>query len=140
MKILSIIALFGLFACMGCRDVTVGFLNTAYCEYKPDSMVINKIPNEDENPPQYYNKADWVSAPLQGFTGTPPINVTIHNVTSSDGGDVAVFMKEAMLRGNGAFVVPVENNIPVGRYVVSLQLKNEGHSAVLNSFFTVIIK
>lgn len=122
-----------------CHEVKEGFLNTTYAVYRPDSLVVKKTVDET-NRPQFDDGADWVSAPLQGYDGTQPVFITIHGVKAEDGGDVALFLKETVLRGDGTFAIPVDNAIPLGRYRVSLELRNKDYSDVLDTIFTVVVK
>jgi hypothetical protein len=55
--------------------------------------------------------------------------------------DVKVaFLKEVTVRGNGAFDIPVYNNIPAGTYQISLQVENEDYSDILEDIFTIVVK
>lgn len=71
--------------------------------------------------------------------GTAQIYVDIKNVTT-DVGDVDRLLEELTLLSSGVFSIPLHNNIPVGRYVISLTFSNEGYSKDLDNCFTVIVK
>lgn len=85
------------------------------------------------------NPYTWSLPPSRGVEGTQPIYITIRQVTTTDGDKVA-FLKEVTVRGNGAFDIPVYNNIPAGTYQISLQVENEDHSAILEDIFTIVVK
>ena len=124
--ILSIIICLALFSC---HDVKVGYLET---EANPNVLEVTK--SQDANDPLHV-----VSPPIEGVEGTQPIYITIRQVTTTDGDKVA-FLKEVTVRGNGAFDIPVYNNIPAGTYQISLQVENEDYSDILEDNFTIVVK
>ena len=128
MKYISIIICLALFSC---HDVKVGYLETEAAQYNPNVLVTK---SQDANEPLHV-----VSPPIEGVEGTQPIYITIRQVTTTDGDKVA-FLKEVTVRGNGAFDIPVYNNIPAGTYQISLQVENEDHSAILEDIFTIVVK
>ena len=117
---------------LSCHEVKVGFLETEAAQYNPNVLEITKT--KDKNEPLHI-----VSPPIEGVEGTQPIYIKIHEVTTTDG-NVEDFLKEVTVRGNGAFDVPLWNNIPAGKYVITLQVENEDHSATLKDIFTIVIK
>ena len=123
MKYISIIICLALFSC---HDVKVGYLETEVAQYNPNVLEVTK--SQDANEPLHV-----------GVEGTQPIYITIRQVTTTDGDKVA-FLKEVTVRGNGAFDIPVYNNIPAGTYQISLQVENEDHSAILEDIFTIVVK
>lgn len=127
--ILSIIIYLALFSC---HDVKVGYLETEAAQYNPNVLEVTK--SQDANDPLHV-----VSPPIEGVEGTQPIYITIRQVTTTDGDKVA-FLKEVTVRGNGAFDIPVYNNIPAGTYKISLQVENEDHSDILEDIFTIVVK
>ena len=108
MKYISIIICLALFSC---HDVKVGYLETEAAQYNPNVLEVTK--SQDANDPLHV-----VSPPIEGVEGTQPIYITIRQVTTTDGDKVA-FLKEVTVRGNGAFDIPVYNNIPAGTYQIS---------------------
>ena len=81
----------------------------------------------------------WVSVAIQGVLGTSPIYMEISNISTEDG--EAEKLKECIsVRGNGVIEVPLENEVPVGRYVISLNIHNEGYSNELKNCFTIIVE
>jgi hypothetical protein len=82
----------------------------------------------------------WTSTPLEGYEGTQPIYMSIKSIVAEQGGDAEKLKAHLSVRGNGMFSVPVINDIPVGRYKISLNIQNEGYSQDLNDCFTIIVK
>lgn len=82
----------------------------------------------------------WLSTKLQGVKGTQPIYMQIKDV-KSDRGDAEAMLKVLTVRGDGMLKLPTDvNSIPVGRYVVSLNVYNEGYSRDVNDIFTIIVE
>lgn len=81
----------------------------------------------------------WASTPIEGIEGSAPIYCKIKSITSEDG-DIAKLQECIRVRGDGTFEVPVINDIPVGRYVISLNFTNEGWSKDVDNCFTIIVK
>lgn len=83
--------------------------------------------------------APWVSVAIQGILGTNPIYMEVKNITSQDGSPEK--MREYLsVGGNGAFEIPLEHDIPPGRYKITLNVYNEGYSRDLVDCFTIIVK
>ena len=82
----------------------------------------------------------WVSTPIEGIDGTPPIYVSIKEIKSLDGGDAIALDSVLTVRGNGTFEIPLYHDVPVGRYVISLNFRNEGYSKDVDDCFTIIVK
>ena len=138
MKYIYILLLTAL-AFTSCHKMDIGYLETWAAKYQEDQMTVRKTPDPYEDWAQVEYGSDWVSDPLEGVQGTNPRKITISSVVSPDGGNVETFLKEVTLRGDGTFTVPVENNIPLGTYVVSLSVSNEDHSHILKDIFTIIV-
>ena len=81
----------------------------------------------------------WTSTPMEGVDGTAPIYVSVKSVTSNDG-DPEKLKAVLTVKGNGMLNVPCHHDIPVGRYVISLNLSNEGYSKDVDNCFTIIVK
>lgn len=82
----------------------------------------------------------WVSNPIEGVQGTPQIFVTIKGIREESGGSVAEVLEQIKVYGDGTFEVPLQHTIPVGRYVISLNFRNEGYSKDVDDCFTIIVK
>ena len=81
----------------------------------------------------------WVSNPIEGVDGTNQIHVSIKEIKTTAGN--AVKMREYLkVYGDGTFEVPLKHNIPIGRYVISLNFSNEGYSKDVEDCFTIIVK
>ena len=81
----------------------------------------------------------WVSSAIEGIEGTPPIIVSIKSITSEQG-DVEKLKACLSVRGNGMFQVPVKNDVPAGRYKISLTFTNEGRSHDVDDCFTIVVR
>lgn len=132
--IYSLLLTLGLIAC---QDVKVGYLETENAKYKPDILEVKKTLDPVEDADRIEKKYNWISYPIDGVQGTYPMYMTIHTVRTEGGGDVAKFLAEVKVRGDGTFDVPFENGIPVGKYIITLKVENEGYSAVLPDIFTI---
>lgn len=132
-KFLNLIVL--LLLTVGCNDMKVGYLDTEYAVYKPNVMKVQK--ELDVNSNRFKKKAHWVSPAIQGVQGTAPMFVTIHEVRTEGGGDVSKFLNHTIVRGNGQFDVDFENDIPIGKYIITLKIENEGYDAILTDIFTI---
>ena len=85
------------------------------------------------------NNQPWTSSPIEGIEGTAPIWVKVKSAKSEDG-DISKLLEVATVRGNGVIEVPLENEIPIGRYLISLTFWNEGWTKDLEDCFTIIVK
>lgn len=81
----------------------------------------------------------WVSIPIEGIQGTQQIYVSVKEIKTTDG-DANKLAACLTVRGNGVFEVPIEHDVPVGRYVISLNFSNEGYSKDVDNCFTIIVK
>ena len=80
---------------MACNEQTVGFLVTENASYDPDSLVIRKIPDPEEDRVRIEYNAPWISTDLQGYEGTAQIQFDVESVSSSLGEEAArVFQEE----------------------------------------------
>ena len=144
---------------IGCQDVEVGYLSTEYAGYSLDSLVINyeldATPPEEVPNPEYQMYLDMGFSPEEiamffqiyptmlvgggGIEGSNPIWCQVKSITS-EGGDADKLAACISVRGNGVLSVPVENDVPRGRYSISLNFWNEGWSKDVNDCFTIIVK
>jgi lipoprotein len=82
----------------------------------------------------------WLSTKLQGVNGTQQVYMRIKDVTS-DRGNAEAMLKVLSVRGDGMLRLPTDvSSIPEGRYVVSLNIYNEGYSQDVNDVFTIIVE
>ena len=127
---------------IGCQDVTVGYLLTEDASYNPDTLVVKTVLDDELGEEDYYRSkwgAPWVSTPIEGVEGTMAIYVSIKNITSTSG-DPEKLWKVLSVRGDGTFEIPLYHDVPAGRYVISLNFRNEGYSKDVNDCFTIIVK
>ena len=127
---------------IGCQDVTVGYLLTEDASYNPDTLVVKTVLDDELGEEDYYRSkwgAPWVSTPIEGVEGTIAIYVSIKNITSTSG-DPEKLWKVLSVRGDGTFEIPLYHDVPAGRYVISLNFRNEGYSKDVNDCFTIIVK
>ena len=78
----------------------------------------------------------WTSTPIEGSN---PIWCQVKSITS-EGGDAAKLAAYISVRGNGVLSVPVDHDVPRGRYSISLNFWNEGWSKDVNDCFTIIVR
>ena len=127
---------------IGCQDVTVGYLLTEDASYNPDTLVVKTVLDDELGEEDYYRSkwgAPWVSTPIEGVEGPIAIYVSIKNITSTSG-DPEKLWKVLSVRGDGTFEIPLYHDVPAGRYVISLNFRNEGYSKDVNDCFTIIVK
>ena len=124
----------------GCQDIPIGYLQTEDASYNPDTMAVKKVLVPGEDDLQIKWGAPWVSTPIEGVEGTAQIFVTIKGIREESGGSVTEALEHIKVYGDGTFEVPVQHTIPVGRYVISLNFRNEGYSKDVDDCFTIIVK
>ena len=136
MKYISIIILVLAGFLFSCEDHEVGFLNTEYAKYKPDSLYISQ--EVDDKREQF--KIPWVSTSIQGVQGTYPLTMSVSEVKSETSIALDQFLQNVSVRGNGIIEVKYDHSIPSGRYLISLEVKNEGHTKQIPDVFTIIVE
>lgn len=112
--------------------------------YSPDELEEMEIPYKIVVRGEDYDRnrleLPWASTTIQGVEGTQPIHVTINKVTT-DIGDVDSMLKLLTVRGDGTLQLPTYlGGLSIGRYVISLNFKNEGYSKDVDDCFTIIVK
>lgn len=81
----------------------------------------------------------WTTSNIDGVLGTQPMTYRIIGISSTDG-DVTAFSKCLSIMGGGRFIVEWKDTpLPVGRYVVSIEVSNEGYVTELPEAFTFIV-
>ena len=81
----------------------------------------------------------WTSTSIEGVDGTLPIYVSIKDIRTEDG-DSEKMRSVLTVNGSGMLSIPCHHDIPVGRYVISLNFRNEGYSKDVDDCFTIIVK
>lgn len=82
----------------------------------------------------------WVSYQMEGIDGTNPLFYKVVGATKVGGGDFTELLSKCRARGDGAVEVDFENNIEEGRYMLDIEVSNEGHAKVLKNVLTVVVK
>lgn len=137
-----------LFPCLGlslasCHRIPVGYLVSDNAQYPESTLHVYHTPSASS--PRATNGAPWVSLPIQGVSGTAPINFEYVSVKVSDGGDAAKFdaiQKAGHLDVRGGLLRLSQEgakSLPFGSYTITLRAYNEGSSAILPDIYTFIV-
>lgn len=109
--------------------------------YTPESLIMMgiypTIGGEDYK--RLTENIPWNSLAIEGVEGTQPIYVSIKSIRAI-GGDADKLRACLTVRGDGMFSVPVRNDVPAGRYVISLSFENEGWSKDIDDCFVIVVK
>lgn len=118
--------------------IEMGF-DTAYCLSKGIEPYVQnyyedwKIHVKDGIP--------WQSSTIQGVQGTPPIRFRVEKAIAADGTENVDILKYFQVRGDGVIYLfnfePEE--IPLGKYRLSIIIENENDSREFADVFTVIV-
>ncbi|WP_286156138.1 MULTISPECIES: hypothetical protein [Bacteroidales] len=124
----------------GCNKQEIGYLDTSNAEYIPDSAVFKAVldPNNRQDAQKIKFEIPFQTPGLQKVTGSPVVQYSIYRVDCNNGADSSV--SQFRIRGKGIIELPYNHTVPVGRYVFSIQVSNEGHVHVLDSVLTVILQ
>ena len=120
----------------GCQDITVGYLETRDAVYAPDSMIVKSVLDPVEDARQIEFEIPWQSTSIEGILGTAPIRYAIKNIASEHPEATSQFS----MQGAGIIKLPWNHTVPPGRYVVDVEVANEGYLVVLERIFTVIVE
>lgn len=89
------------------------------------------------------NKAPWRSEPFYSATveGIRPLTIEIEEIKGEgEGANPAKLKEVTTIIGEGIFSVPFDNDVPVGKYVISLKISNiSGTVEVVKDCFTIIV-
>ena len=92
---------------------------------------------------EYQQKIDfklpWASSEIQGVAGTQPLLFTVVRVKSDNQDAADKFMKYVGVQGDGKIYVTLDVDVPTGNYTVSLEIKNEGRTRILEDIFTFVM-
>ncbi len=127
-------------ACWGCQDMKIGYLKVENAGYLPNELEVRKTLDPVEDEVRIANEAPWVTPKIQGVLGTSPLLFEFVSVKALDGGDAEVFKKEITVRGGGVMELPLYTELPVGCYVVTLKVSNDGYSELLSDVYTFVVK
>lgn len=134
---IMIILLTGL-AMVSCEHVAIGYLTVNNARYSPDSLVIKVVLDPIEDEYQIKNEIPYQSLSIEGVQGTSPITYAVKSVHSDNKYANAISQFRTVQKGK--IEIPWNHTLPSGRYVVDVEIKNEGYTHVVDSAFTVIVK
>lgn len=138
MKKIMILLLLAGAAISGCENVIVGYLTTDNARYLPDSLVVKAVLDPVKDEYQIKNEIPFQSIAISGVQGTFPIYYTLKDVHSDNG--YANAKSQFRMVQKGKVEIPWNHTLPAGRYVVDVEIRNEGYTHVVDSVFTVIVK
>lgn len=81
----------------------------------------------------------WVTPKIQGILGTEPMQYSILRVKNENAGNAEKFMSYAGVMGGGMLYVDSNFDLPDGNYTLTLEVRNEGRSRVLEDIFTFVV-
>lgn len=84
-------------------------------------------------------QSPWVTQPIESVLGTEPLSYAIANVKNDNPGNAELFRQSLTIMGGGRMNVAFDCKAPAGRYVVSIEIENEGQRAVLEKVYTFIV-
>lgn len=86
------------------------------------------------------NHVAYSSSGIDKMDGTAPLIYTIAGIKVEGKGDAGKFSDYVSVMGSGRFLIGWDENIPLGRYVISLYVENEGWKDLLPDVFTVVVE
>ena len=114
-------------------------LEQGYTESELAKMHIYKYTYE----PDYFRtlkKVPWTSIEIEGIRGTAQIHYKIKDIKGIDGSDANKYQEYMTIDGAGRISVIYDHKMPKGKFLISLEIKNEGYTKYLDDILTVIIK
>ncbi|WP_141560895.1 MULTISPECIES: hypothetical protein [unclassified Butyricimonas] len=84
-------------------------------------------------------QSPWVTQPIESVLGTEPLSYAIANVKNDNLENAELFRQSLTIMGGGRMNVAFGCKAPAGRYVVSIEIENEGQRAVLEEVYTFIV-
>ena len=131
-----------IFFLVGCHDTKIGYLKADNAAYGTDSLIIRKeldIKNADDKK-RIEKEIPWLTENILGVLGTAPLSYSLVSVKAASAEAEAIFKKEFKVRGGGMMELPLYTELPVGRYVVTLQVYNEDYSVNLEDIYKFIVR
>lgn len=129
------------FCLTSCHEVPIGYLEADNAVFSPDSLVIRKEPDPVKDRVRIQNEADWVSTRIQGILGTAPLLFSVLDVRAEgEGADANAMKAVCRINGGGMFSVPLKNDIPVGKYILSIEVRNDGNVHQCPDIFKIIVE
>ena len=80
-------------------------------------------------------KLPWETTVIEGIRGTNPMKVYVHSAKTKDGNEKAM-LESLKVRGDGTMTIPLTHSVPVGTYVISLRVENEGYTQLIYDCYT----
>lgn len=142
--ILGLVACLCLYTWASCRRVPVGYLDVRVASFKPKEGYAYKELLPESNWVKY--KSPFSSTQIQGVSGTEPINYDFASVKASEGGDAALFrqcVEQGTVQVKGGRIYlhqEAAQRLPLGRYLISIRVYNEDHTAIVPDAFTFILQ
>ncbi len=142
------------FLAFACKEYSVSYLNAKNLNYPLNYMEIVQglteedmyVPGTDKKPSKYKsrieNKAPWLSKPFWGGTveGSRPLAFEISEVKlKGEKANAQKLIENVSFMGEGIFIVPFKNDIPLGEYLISLKISNIAGSEIVKDCFTIIV-
>lgn len=136
----KVILIAALFILWGCEKQEIGYLDTTNAEYIPDSVVFKAVldPDNRQDAQKIKFEVPFQSPSMQKVSGSPVVKYQIHRIDCNNGAENG--LSQFSIRGKGIIELPYNHTVPIGRYVFSIDVYNEGHRQVLDSVLTVIVQ
>lgn len=128
------------FLISGCEKQEIGYLDVTNAAYIPDSVVYKAVLNPDDPEDAHRIKFEipFQSPAIQQIQGTLPITYSIHRIDCDNGAEDAA--GQFSMEGKGKIKLPFNHTVPAGKYIISMDVSNEGHFHTLDSVLTIIIR
>lgn len=137
--IYMILFIIGLVACLqGCDKTAVGYLKTDNAVYTPDSLVVKAVLDVVEDAEQIEKEMPYQSGEIQQVSGTDPKEYLL-NAVHTDNGFIGAEQQIRIVQ-KGKIQIEYNHTLPVGIYVLDIEVRNEGHAQILKSVFRVIVQ
>lgn len=143
LRLVSLLFFTTTFILLSCEKIPIGYLDVDNAEYVPKVVEVYKQADPESERAQ--NNAPWTSFPIQGVMGTSPINYKIADVKCEEGGNADVFKKEIdkqTIRLQGSILQIFQSavsTLPIGKYILTITVFNEGHQKTLPDIITVSV-
>lgn len=129
----------GLVVCLySCDKTAVGNLKTDNAVYTPDSLVIKAVLDTVVDQERIEKEMPYQSGEIQQVSGTDPKEYLL-NAVHADNGFIGAEQQIRMVQ-KGKIQIEYDHTLPVGIYVLDIEVRNEGHAQVLKSVFRVIVR
>lgn len=138
-NIIYTILFIGFVVCLyGCDKTAVGYLKTDNAVYTPDSLVVKAILDPIVDQKQIEKEMPYQSGEIQQVSGTDPKKYSL-NAVYADNGFIGAEQQIRIVQ-KGKIQIEYNHTLPVGIYVLDIEVRNEGYTQVLKSVFKVIVR